>query len=74
MTNLTAPQYSAGGRDNTHDQRAQDGSPWKSAFLPLSLRYVTASLVLWSLLLISTAFCPRSSSNNERSGKQDKYS
>ena len=30
-----------------------------SAFLPLSLQYVTASLVLWSLALITAAFCPR---------------
>jgi hypothetical protein len=38
------------------------------------LRYVTASLVLGSRELIITAFWPRSSSNNERSGKQDGYS
>ena len=41
-----------------------------SAVLPLSLQYLTASLLLWSLALISTAFCPRTSSKNaERSGK-----
>ena len=38
------------------------------------LRYVTASLVLGSRELIITTFCPRSSSNNERSGKQGGYS
>jgi hypothetical protein len=71
----TAPQYGAGGRDNAHDQRAQDGSRRKSAFLPLSLRYVTASLVLRSRELVTTALCPGLSSNNaERSGKQDGYS
>ena len=44
------------------------------SFLPLSLRYLTASLLLWSLALLSTALCPRPSSKNvERSGKQDKY-
>ena len=32
--------------------------PW-SAALPLSLQYITASLLLWSLALITTAFCPK---------------
>ena len=46
-----------------------------SAVLPLSLQYITASLALWSLALITTAFSPRTPSKNaERSGTQDKYS
>ena len=46
-----------------------------SAVLPLSLQYITASLLLWSLALITTAFCPRTSFKKvERSGKKDRYS
>ena len=30
-----------------------------SAVLPLSVQYITASLLLWSLVLIATAFCPK---------------
>ena len=46
-----------------------------SAVFPLSLRYITASLLLWCLALVTTAFCPRTSSKNaERSGKKDRYS
>ena len=41
----------------------------------LSLRYISASLVVWSLALVTTAFCPSTSSKNaERRGKQDRYS
>ena len=46
-----------------------------SSFLPLSLQYITATLIVWSLVLITSAFCPRTSSKKvERSGRKDSYS
>ena len=45
-----------------------------SAVLPLSLQYITASLAVWSLALITTALCPRTSSKYaERSSRQGSY-
>jgi hypothetical protein len=36
--------------------------------------HLTASLLVWSLVLISTTFCPGTPSKNaQRSGKQDSY-
>ncbi len=39
--------------------------PW-SAALPLSLHYITASLLVWSLVLIATAFCPKTQRESAR--------
>ena len=46
-----------------------------SAVLPLSLRYISASLPVWTLVLVTTTFCPRTPSKSvERSGKEKRHS